>query len=203
MTTCRELSEMVDAIGADYGYASGGCSVIDRMAQPRVMWSRYRDADGKERLDFRIPDYFDLHPEVIELVIRLGMERLRGHGGADTFGRLRQAVKDAEIADECRSVYMMRNGLRSFNEVNSQFTEDSLRDALYKAGDWRDGELDGIRFVWGDGRLTNADGSWVMGLAQLPCVHAGYPKVLLEDADSAARKALGRPPRMFALKEVE
>lgn len=204
MTTNRELSEMVDAIGADYGYASGGCSVIDRMAQPRVMWSRFRDADGMERLDFRVPDYFELHPDVMELTIRLSMERIRGFESKDTFNALRKAVRESEIADECRGVYMMRNGLREFNEVRCAFdSEESLKDALCRAGDWRAEELESVRFVWGDGRMTLADGSWVMGLAQLPCVHASYTKVLLEDADSAARKVLMRPPRIFALKEVE
>ena len=204
MTTNRELSEMVDTIGADYGYASGGCSVIDRMAQPRVMWSRFRDADGKERLDFRVPDYFELHPDVMELTIRLSMERIRGFESKDTFNALRKAVRESEIASECRGVYMMRNGLKEFREVRCAFdSEESLKDALCRAGDWRAEELEDVRFVWGDGRLTVADGSWVMGLAMLPCVHAGYTKVLLEDADTAARKALMRPPRIFALKEVE
>lgn len=204
MTTNRELSEMVNAIGEEYGYASGGCSVIDRMAQPRVMWSRFRDADGVERLDFRVPDYFELHPDVIELTVRLCMERLRGFDSRETFDRLRKAVRESEISDECMSVYMMRNGLRSFSEVRCAFdSEDSLKDALCRAGDWRAEELENVRFTWGDGRMTTADGSWVMDLAMLPCVHAGYTKVLLEDADTAARRVLQRPPRIFALKEVE
>ena len=100
MTTCRELSEMVGTIGEEFGFRSGGCSYVDRMAQPRVMWYRYKDPDGTERIDVRMSDYFDLHPDIIGLMVRLCMEKLKGRDSSETFRRLTEAVRDEAVADE-------------------------------------------------------------------------------------------------------
>lgn len=204
MTTCRELSEMVGTIGEEFGFRSGGCSYVDRMAQPRVMWSRYKDPDGTERIDVRMSDYFDLHPDIIGLMVRLCMEKLKGRDSSETFRRLTEAVRDEAVADECRSVYMMRNGLRCYSEVDSAVrTERELKDLLLRVGDWKAGELDDVTFVWGDARASTHDGSWVMRTAVLPVAHAHDLKRLLEDADDSARKACRRLSRLNPLQEVE
>lgn len=202
------LRSMVRDVASIAGYRTDDTSEFWSTTTLSVSWTRWHDEDGNDMVTFQVPIYLAEYPGLTRRLLEQSMRIIRGMGTPDNWYEDTYRLMDSMgFPEAARPMFMEHNGLAPYGgdglrrapTSRAFVTEDALKDALVTVGVWNREELDRVSFVWDPHIAATSDGKRSLRLAILPARYAGCENTILDHADRAARKALGRMPRMNPL----
>lgn len=205
MTTVSQtemLRRIVREVVSVAGYETDDESDFVPDASIRVTWTRWTDDDGN-KVSFHVSKYLADFPELIRRLLEQSMRQIMGVEAPEGwYAETYRMFDEQRFPELVREQYMKDNRYIPYEGENymapqrAVLLENTLKEILVQVGGWNPEEIDWVRFVWSNDPRAVAEGKRSLRLAILPVRHAKYLVVLVEDADRAARQALGRLPRV-------
>ena len=198
------LRRIVREVVSVAGYETDDESDFVPDASIRVTWTRWTDDDGN-KVSFHVSEYLADFPELIRRLLEQSMRQIMGEGAPEGwYAETYRMFNEQRFPELVRGQYMKDNRYIPYEGGDVMISraillENTLKEVLVQVGGWKPEDIDWVKFVWSNDPRAIAEGKRSLRLAILPAKHAKYIGVLVEDADRAARQALGRLPRVLPM----